>query len=240
MLKIENLSYRVEENNSIKSILENINLTIPDGTNLVITGPNGSGKSTLAKIIMGILQPTTGKIYYNDKDITNMNITDRAKLGIAYAFQQPVRFKGITTKSLLAKALNENANINNTCDSLSSVGLCARDYLDRELNQSLSGGELKRIEIATALARNCPLTIYDEPEAGIDIWSFGGLIDIFKKCGGKDKINIIISHQEKIFEVANKMLLLRAGRIAEYGTPKQVLPLLNPNAVCKKLSKEDF
>ena len=238
MLKIENLSYTIEENGKLNCILQNINLEIPDGTTLIITGPNGSGKSTLAKIIIGILQPTQGKIYLNDKDITNLSITDRAKMGIAYAFQQPIRFKGVNTKDIMTKALGESAKVNNSCDILSSVGLCARDYLDRELNNSLSGGELKRIEIATALARNAPITIYDEPEAGIDIWSFNGLVDIFTKCSAKDKINIIISHQERLFGVANRMLYLRAGRVIKYGTPSQVMPEIRANSICKKLSRE--
>jgi Fe-S cluster assembly ATP-binding protein len=239
MLVIQNLTYTITENDKEIKILDNINLQLDNNTTLIITGPNGSGKSTLAKIIMGILSPTSGKIFYNGVDITNMSIVERAKMGIAYAFQQPVRFKGLDTKTLMSTALNNNANINNSCDVLSKVGLCARDYLDRELDNRLSGGELKRIEIASVLARDASLNIFDEPEAGIDIWSFGGLIEIFKNATRPNKINIIISHQERLFDVANLMLYMRGGKIVEMGAKEDVLPLIKSNAVCKKLSKED-
>lgn len=239
MLIIKNLTYNIQENDEEINILSDINLTIPTGTTLVITGPNGSGKSTLAKLIMGILQPTSGSIIYNGTDITNLSIADRAKLGIAYAFQQPVKFKGLTTKSLMTTALGGNANINNTCDILSQVGLCARTYLDRELDNRLSGGELKRIEIASVLARDAGLNIFDEPEAGIDIWSFDGLLDIFSQATRPDKINIIISHQEKLFDVANMMLYLRGGKVAELGPVYEVLPKIKSNVICKKLTKEE-
>ena len=239
MLVIQNLTYDIIENGNAVRILDNVNLELNEGTTLVITGPNGSGKSTLAKIIMGILKPTSGKIIYNATDITDMSIVERAKLGIAYAFQQPIKFKGIDTKKLMTTALNDNANISNTCDVLSKVGLCARDYLDRELDDRLSGGELKRIELASILARDARLNIFDEPEAGIDIWSFGGLIDIFKNATRPDKINIIISHQEKLFDVANMMLYMRGGKVVELGAKEDVLPLIKSNAMCKKLSKED-
>ena len=238
MLDIENLSYCIHENGKSVCILNNINLHIDAGTTLVITGPNGSGKSTLAKLIMGILKPTSGKIIYKGLDITNMGITDRARLGIAYAFQQPVRFKGVTAKNLMSTALQNNASINNTCEVLSNVGLCARDYLDRELDNRLSGGELKRIELASVLARDADLNIFDEPEAGIDIWSFGGLIEIFSNATKADKINIIISHQERLFDVANMMAYMRGGQIVEAGAREDVLPIIRNN-VCKKLAKED-
>ena len=239
MLVIQNLTYEIVENGKVIRILDNINFEIQNGTTLVITGPNGSGKSTLAKIIMGILRPSSGKIIYNGIDITDMSIVERAKLGIAYAFQQPVKFKGVSTKRLMSTALNNNANINNTCDILSKVGLCARDYLDRPLDDRLSGGELKRIELASVLARDGNLNIFDEPEAGIDIWSFEGLINIFKGATNPNKINIIISHQEKLFDVANMMMYVRGGKIVELGTKEDVLPLIKSNAVCKKLYKED-
>lgn len=239
MLKIENLTYGVYENGHTVDILQNVNLDIPKGTTVVITGPNGSGKSTLAKIMMGILAPTSGRILFDGQDITELTITERAKLGIAYAFQQPVKFKGLTTKDLMNTALNSNANINNTCDVLSSVGLCARDYLDRELDNRLSGGELKRIEIASVLARDAKVNIFDEPEAGIDIWSFGGLVEVLNDESAKEKINIIISHQERLFDVANILVYMRGGKIVEVGSKQDVLPKIRGN-MCRKLAKEEI
>ena len=180
MLEIKNLSFAVEEDGKQKEILRNLNLTIDNGKFVVITGPNGSGKSTLARLIMGIEKPTAGSILFDGKDVTELDITERAKLGISFAFQQPVRFKGIRVKDLLRLASGKNLSVSAACDYLSEVGLCARDYIDREINSSLSGGELKRIEIATLLARHTRLSVFDEPEAGIDLWSFQNLLRIFE------------------------------------------------------------
>ncbi|MEE1054294.1 MAG: ATP-binding cassette domain-containing protein, partial [Acutalibacteraceae bacterium] len=196
MLKLENICFSAEGENGTKEILKNINLELDNGF-AVITGPNGGGKSTLAKIIAGILVPTSGKIILDGEDITGLSITERAKKGISFAFQQPVRFKGITVHDLISLAAGKDISINEACDYLSQVGLCARDYIDREINASLSGGELKRIEIATVLARSTKISLFDEPEAGIDLWSFNNLIKVFEKMrntlGGSI---IIISHQE--------------------------------------------
>jgi Fe-S cluster assembly ATP-binding protein len=223
MLKLENICFSVEG----KEILKNINLVINDNEITTITGHNGSGKSTLVKIIMGILLPTSGKIIYNDKDITTLSINERANLGIAYAFQQPVCFKGLTVRQLINSASNNSNNLSQICDYLSKVGLCAREYIDREVDKSLSGGELKRIEIATVLARNAKLNIFDEPEAGIDIWSFDNLLNIFSTLKKNKTSTIIVSHQEKILNFADKIILLNDGVIEKYGTRDEVLPYLN-------------
>ena len=207
MLKLENICFSAEGENGTKEILKNINLELDNGF-AVITGPNGGGKSTLAKIIAGILVPTSGKIILDGEDITGLSITERAKKGISFAFQQPVRFKGITVHDLISLAAGKDISINEACDYLSQVGLCARDYIDREINASLSGGELKRIEIATVLARSTKISLFDEPEAGIDLWSFNNLIKVFEKMrntlGGSI---IIISHQERILNIADKVIV---------------------------------
>ena len=239
MLKLENVSYSVKENGRTKHILKNINLEISKGDIVVITGHNGSGKSTLMKIIMGIIPATSGKIYFEGKDITDMSITDRAKLGIAYAFQTPIRFKGVTVRDLLSTAQKSNGGIDEVCNYLSRVGLCARDYIDRDLDGSLSGGELKRIEIATTFARNATLNMFDEPEAGIDIWSFDGLISAFKE--NKDNFggtNIIISHQEKIMSIADKILVMDNSEISAYGDREDILPTVKSNKMCSRLQGE--
>ncbi|MBQ1806490.1 MAG: ATP-binding cassette domain-containing protein [Ruminococcus sp.] len=211
-----------------KEILHNLDLTIPDGKFVVITGPNGSGKSTLARLIMGIEKPTSGQIFFDGQDVTALGVTERAKLGISFAFQQPVRFKGIRVIDLLRLASGKQLGISDACDYLSEVGLCARDYIDREINSSLSGGELKRIEIATLLARQTRLSVFDEPEAGIDLWSFQNLIRIFENMRReiKDSSIVIISHQERILQIADEIILLSDGTIKQTGTVDEVLPQL--------------
>ena len=233
MLKLENICFHKDN----KDILKNINYEINDSKLIVITGPNGSGKSTLAKIIMGIEKPTSGKIIFNGEDITNLSIDERAKLGISFAFQQPVRFKGITVLDLIKLSAGKDKKINfgEACEILSSVGLCAKDYISREINSSLSGGELKRIEIASVIARKSKLTIFDEPEAGIDLWSFNKLINIFENLNKEsDGTAIIISHQERILKIADSIILLENGKIAEEGNVDKILErALNLEKSCK-------
>lgn len=226
MLELRNVGFEAESEGGVKEILKNVSLTINDGF-VAITGPNGGGKSTLAKIIAGIYQPTSGQILLDGVDITNMSITERANAGVSYAFQQPVRFKGLRVKDLLGLAAGKNMKVDEACSLLSEVGLCARDYIDRELNASLSGGELKRIEIAMILARGTKLSIFDEPEAGIDLWSFQSLIKVFEKM--HEKINgniIIISHQERILNIADSIVVIRGGEVAKIGTKDEILPEL--------------
>ena len=235
MLELKNVSYVVkDENGADKEILKNINLTI-DERFVAITGPNGGGKSTLAKIIAGIYQPTGGQILFDGEDITDMSITDRAKKGISFAFQQPVRFKGLTVKDLITLAAGKPISVTEACNYLSEVGLCARDYINREVNASLSGGELKRIEIALIIARSTKLSVFDEPEAGIDLWSFNNLIKVFEKMHEKTKGNIlIISHQERILDIADKIVVIAGGKIAAYGSKEEIMPeLLSAQAACK-------
>ncbi len=224
MLQLKNISFSADNGDGKKEILKNITMDIDDGF-LAITGPNGGGKSTLAKIIAGILKPTSGKIYLDGEDITELSITERANRGISFAFQQPVRFKGITVHDLIRLAAGKEITMSEACDYLSQVGLCARDYINREVNASLSGGELKRIEIATVLARSTKVSLFDEPEAGIDLWSFGNLINVFEKMystlGGTI---IIISHQERILNIADKVAVLSAGELKSYGEAKDILP----------------
>ncbi|MCR5553832.1 MAG: ATP-binding cassette domain-containing protein [bacterium] len=238
MLKLKNISYSVSDKKSKTEILKKIDFTFEDGLTYAITGPNGSGKSTLAKIIMGVIKPTSGEINYNGKNITALSPTDRANLGLSFAFQSPVRFKGLTVKDILELASGKENNLTETCHYLSAVGLCARDYLDRELDNKLSGGELKRIEIATALARNAALNIFDEPEAGIDIWSFDALVDIFSSLKNKKATNIIVSHQEKLLKKADVVIVLDNGNITKAGKPEEVLSTLAPS-YCNKLRRND-
>ena len=236
MLELKNVSYRVEENGAEKYILKNVNLTLDDRF-VAFTGPNGGGKSTLAKIIAGIYTPTEGKIYLDGEDITNLSITERAHKGVSYAFQQPVRFKGITVRDLLNIAAGKNMKVADLCAYLSEVGMCARDYIDREVNASLSGGELKRIEIATILARGSKLSVFDEPEAGIDLWSFGNLIKVFEKMHEKTQGNIlIISHQERILNIADRIVVIADGQVREQGERENVLPKLLAAETCKILT----
>lgn len=223
MLELKNLSYSVEG----KEILNNVNLTIDDGKFIVITGPNGGGKSTLAKIIAGILTPTKGRILLDEEDITSLNITERARKGISFAFQQPVRFKGVTVKDLIDLAAGEKLTVSSACMYLSEVGLCAKDYINREVDASLSGGELKRIEIATVLARKTKLSLFDEPEAGIDLWSFKNLIEVFERMRKEIKGSIIIiSHQERILNIADEIIVIADGQLRSRGTSEEILPKL--------------
>lgn len=243
MLELKNIVYSVEdENNETKGILKDISLTIEDGKFIAVTGPNGGGKSTLAKIIAGIVKPQSGKIIWNGTDITDYDITMRAKAGISFAFQQPVRFKGITVKDLikLAAGPDKKPSDINICDCLSEVGLCARDYINREVDGSLSGGELKRIEIASVLVRNTPLTVFDEPEAGIDLWSFNNLIKVFEKMREqKDKNIMIISHQERILEIADEIIVIADGQVTKRGSSEEIMPeLLNTAGNCRYFRKE--
>lgn len=236
MLEFKNVSYRVIDQNGSGAeteILTDINLSI-DERFVAITGPNGSGKSTMAKLVAGIIKPTEGRIYLDGVDITDMSITERAQNGIGYAFQQPVRFKGITVKDLISMAAGKNINIHQACEYLSEVGLCAKEYINREVNASLSGGELKRIEIAMVNARNTAFTVFDEPEAGIDLWSFNSLIEVFKKMYERTKGTIlIISHQERILDIADRVIVISGGTVAADGNKEDVLPtLLEQSAGC--------
>ncbi len=231
MLELKQITFSADQ----KTILHNVDLVVPDGQLLAITGPNGGGKSTLARIIAGIEQPDSGQILWNGQDITNLNITERAKLGLGYAFQQPVRFKGISVFELLKLAAGGDLTIAQACDYLSQVGLCAREYVDRMVDGSLSGGELKRIEIATILARRIQLAVFDEPEAGIDLWSFQNLIQVFEDLQKKQQQSIvIISHQERLLKIADRIVVIEGGRVAEQGAAEQILPgLLHQKPCCK-------
>lgn len=225
MLKLENISFEVQEDDGQKEIIHNLSLTINDNEFVVITGPNGGGKSTLAKIIAGIEKPTEGRIFFNGTDITEAGITDRANLGISFAFQQPVRFKGVQVLDLIRLAAKEDLSVNKACQYLSEVGLCAQEYINREVNASLSGGELKRIEIATVLARASKLSVFDEPEAGIDLWSFQKLIQVFERMRRhKEGSIMIISHQERILNIADRIVVISGGRITNEGRREDVLP----------------
>ena len=232
MLELQDICFTRDN----KKILDHISLNIDTNKFVVITGPNGSGKSTLVKIIMGIEKPDTGKIILEGKDITNLSIDERAKLGIVFAFQQPVKFKGITVYDLLKLSSGKEINKNEACDILSKVGLCAKEYVDREVNNSLSGGELKRIEIATVAVRNSKLTIFDEPEAGIDLWSFQSLINIFEDMRKIVKgTTLIISHQERILNIADEIILMKEGKIETQGSKENLLGQVLEKPVCCKL-----
>ncbi len=228
MLELKNVSFKVSDSSDEKEIIQDMNLTVEDGKFVVITGPNGGGKSTLAKLIEGIEKPTSGKIYFDGVDITDLSITERAKMGISFAFQQPVRFKGIEVFDLIRLAAGKELTVADACEYLSEVGLCARDYIKREVNASLSGGELKRIEIATVLARGTKLSIFDEPEAGIDLWSFQNLIEIFEQMQKKnqDRSIFIISHQERILNIAEEIIVIADGKITQQGSKDEILPQL--------------
>ena len=238
MLELKNISYFVNDELGEKQILKNINLTL-DERFVAFTGPNGGGKSTLAKVIAGIIKPTEGRIYLDGEDITDLSITERAHKGISYAFQQPVRFKGLTVRDLINIAAGKTLKVSDACAYLSEVGMCARDYIDREVNASLSGGELKRIEIATILARATKLSIFDEPEAGIDLWSFGNLIKVFEKMHEQTKGNIlIITHQERILNIADRIVVIAGGEIQNTGKKEDVLPKLLAADSCKVLTEK--
>ena len=231
MLEFQNVSYSTEEGHEI---LHNVSVQINDRF-VAVTGPNGSGKSTMAKLIAGIYRPTTGRILLDGEDITSLSITERANRGISFAFQQPVRFKGITVKDLISLASGKKISVSEACTYLSEVGLCAKNYINREVDGSLSGGELKRIEIAMIHARGTKLSVFDEPEAGIDLWSFGNLIEVFRSMHERTKGTIlIISHQERILDIADKIIVIAGGTVAAYGTKSEILPeLLNAQAGCR-------
>ena len=228
MLELKHITYTVSAPEGEQTILKDISITIPDRKLIVFTGPNGGGKTTLAKVIMGLVTPTGGQILYNGQDITHLGITERARLGISYGFQQPPRFKGITVRDLLTIASGNDAlSKDKCCKYLTQVGLCANDYLDREVDVSLSGGEVKRIEIATILARSGGLKIFDEPEAGIDLWSFARLTETFEQIHREQKDTmIIISHQERIIRMADEIVVVAGGEIARRGTTEEVLPMI--------------
>lgn len=230
MLELKNLSFTVEDENHPSrklGIIDGISLVIPDGRFVVVTGPNGGGKSTLARLITGIEAPTGGQIIYNGTDITNMSVTDRARMGIGYAFQQPPRFKGLTVRELLGLAHGSELPEDECCSFLSRVGLCSMDYLNREADSSLSGGEMKRIEIATLMARKLGLAIYDEPEAGIDLWSFTMLVESFRMMSASSEAStVIISHQERIMQLADEIVIIADGKIRSHGTRDEILPTL--------------
>ena len=241
MLELQNVTYTVTENNIEKNIIDHMDLVIPDGKFVVITGPNGGGKSTLAKTLMGINHISSGRQLFDGEDITAKNITERAKLGISFAFQQPVHFKGIKVIDLLRLATGKNISKDSACEYLSKVGLCAKEYINREVNNSLSGGELKRIEIATVLARGTKFSIFDEPEAGIDIWSFQNLIQVFENIRKTVQGTVlIISHQERILNIADEIVVIENGKVAKQGAKADILPELlgtasAVNAACSKL-----
>ena len=230
MLELKNITYSVEENGQEKKILDGVSCVFEDNSLIAITGHNGSGKSTLTRIIVGILKPTSGEIFFNGKNITNFSIDERVNLGINYAFQQPVLFRGLTVKDLIDIATKQENSIPKACEYLSKVGLCAKEYVNREFDKTLSGGEQKRIELAMALAKKGDLLIFDEPEAGIDLWSFEKLSSLFEK----NKTYIIVSHQEKLLSQADKILVLKNGQIEKYDSSKKVLKNLNP-LICSKI-----
>ena len=243
MLKLNNISFSAVDGGKPSDIIRGIDLEIPDNKFVVITGPNGGGKSTLAKIIAGIVQPTGGRLIFNDTDITDMSITERAKAGIGFAFQQPVRFKGLTVLDLLRISAGKNLSVSDACSYLSEVGLCAKDYIKREVNASLSGGELKRIEIATVMARDVKLAVFDEPEAGIDLWSFNNLIRIFENMRKSDKNRtvVVISHQERLLKIADEIIVLADGKLVRRGPADEVLPeIMHSNyaqTICPKIEE---
>ena len=241
MLELKDITYQVSDDNVTKNIINHLDLSIGDGKFVVITGPNGGGKSTIARLIMGVNNITSGQILFDGTDITDKNITERANLGISFAFQQPVHFKGIRVIDLLRMASGKQISVSEACEYLSKVGLCAKEYIEREINSSLSGGELKRIEIATVLARGTKSSIFDEPEAGIDLWSFQNLIQVFENIRESIKGTVlIISHQERILEIADEIVLIEDGKVKKQGTKDEILPELlgttaAVNSACSKL-----
>ena len=239
MLELRNVSFRAGDEPDAKEIINHVSLTI-DQRFVALTGPNGGGKSTLAKLIAGIYIPTEGQILLDGVDITHASVTERARMGVSFAFQQPVRFKGLTVSDLITLASGRKLSVAEVCSYLSEVGLCAREYVNREINASLSGGELKRIEIAMVMARGTKLTLFDEPEAGIDLWSFGNLITVFEKM--HEKINgtiMIISHQERILNIADRIIVIADGQIRQDGTRDEILPsLLGTSATCSVLTNK--
>ena len=239
MLELKNITFTAENEDGKKEIIKDVSLKI-DEKFVAFTGPNGGGKSTLAKIIMGIIKPTSGQILLDGEDITNLSITERAHKGLAFAFQQPVRFKGITVSDIINLASGKKLTVTEVCTYLSEVGLCAREYVNREINASLSGGELKRIEIAATMARSAKFTVFDEPEAGIDLWSFNSLIKVFERLA--DKTNgklLIISHQERILNIADRIIVIANGKVKTDGTKSGVLPQILANSACQALTEKD-
>ncbi|MBE6702289.1 MAG: ATP-binding cassette domain-containing protein [Ruminococcaceae bacterium] len=238
MLELQHISFSVPAENGGKTeILKDVSFAVSERF-VAITGPNGSGKSTVAKIIAGIERPTSGRILLDGEDITELSVTERAKKGISFAFQQPVRFKGITVKDLISLAAGTNISVASACAYLSEVGLCAKEYINREVNASLSGGELKRIEIAMINARSTKLSVFDEPEAGIDLWSFNNLIKVFESMHERTKGNIlIISHQERILDIADKIVVIADGTVAQIGSKAEILPTLLAPAGCRYTAK---
>lgn len=236
MLELRNICYSAENDGVKKNIIKNVSLKLNEKF-IAFTGPNGGGKSTLAKIIMGIIKPTSGRIIFDGKDVTDLSVTDRAKAGIAFAFQQPVKFKGITVTDLIEIASGKKLSVSEICGYLSEVGLCAREYVDREINASLSGGELKRIEIAVTLARKSKFTIFDEPEAGIDLWSFNSLIRVFENLAAKTAESLlIISHQERILSIADRIIVISDGEVTKDGKGSDILPgILSASSTCNVL-----
>ena len=241
MLELKDIRYTVQDEGGSLDILKGVSLTVPDHKLMVFTGPNGGGKTTLAKVIMGLVQPTSGQILWNGQDITHLSITERARLGISYGFQQPPRFKGITVKRLLTLASgNDKLSKDQCCQYLTRVGLCANDYLDREVDVSLSGGEVKRIEIATLLARGSELMIFDEPEAGIDLWSFARLTETFEQLRQRELATmIIISHQERIIQLADEIVVVGGGELKHRGSTEEIFPLIMADTLgsCPVLNK---
>lgn len=239
MLELRNICYSAENDGVKKDIIKNVSLKLNEKF-IAFTGPNGGGKSTLAKIIMGIIKPTSGRIIFDGKDVTDLSVTDRAKAGIAFAFQQPVKFKGITVTDLIEIASGKKLSVSEICGYLSEVGLCAREYVDREINASLSGGELKRIEIAITLARKSKFTIFDEPEAGIDLWSFNSLIRVFENLAAKTAESLlIISHQERILSIADRIIVISDGEVTKDGKGSDVLPgILSASSTCNVLKNK--
>ena len=239
MLELKNISYTASNEDGVKEIIKNVNLTL-DERFIAFTGPNGGGTSTLAKIIMGIITPTEGQILLDGEDITSLNITERANKGLSFAFQQPVRFKGITVSDLINIASGKKLKVTEICSYLSEVGLCAREYVNREINASLSGGELKRIEIAVTMARGSKFTIFDEPEAGIDLWSFNSLIKVFERLSDKTQGTLlIISHQERILNIADRIIVIANGKVKEDGSKDSVLPNILANSACQALTDKE-
>ncbi len=242
MLEIKGLSYEIDDADKTLGILQGIDLTIPEGRFVVITGPNGGGKTTLAKAIMGIVQPTGGTICWRGEDVTHMDVTQRARLGISYGFQQPPRFKGLRVRDLLSLASGrQDLTHEEGCQYLTRVGLCANDYIDREVDASLSGGEVKRIEIATILARRSGLMIFDEPEAGIDLWSFAKLTDTFRAIHDRREATlVVISHQERIIDLADEIVMVSAGRITQQGPKSEIFPKILANTIsgCSYMNEE--
>ena len=239
MLELKNITFTAENEDGNKQIIKGVSLKINEKF-VAFTGPNGGGKSTLAKIIMGIIKPTSGQILLDGEDITNLSITERAHKGLAFAFQQPVRFKGITVSDIISLASGKKLTVTEVCKYLSEVGLCAREYVNREINASLSGGELKRIEIAATMARGAKFTVFDEPEAGIDLWSFNSLIKVFERLADKTQGTLlIISHQERILNIADRIIVIADGKVKTDGEKEGVLPQILSNSACQALTEKD-